>query len=121
MPVHSMPMPFPLLIESHQCPPPIPFCLQVGYWNEKYVHTATYSPLNETQLLNKTYIVTTILVSPATCRNAYMLRVSVCVCVCNNAPPQSCIWMIRSSFENEHPNKIAQSVLQSLSHLGLLN
>ncbi|KAL2094884.1 hypothetical protein ACEWY4_009603 [Coilia grayii] len=37
---------------------------KVGYWNEKYVNTATYSPLNETQLLNKTYIVTTILESP---------------------------------------------------------
>ncbi|XP_076131442.1 glutamate receptor 1b isoform X2 [Alosa pseudoharengus] len=37
---------------------------KVGYWNEKYVNTATYSPANETQLLNRTYVVTTILESP---------------------------------------------------------
>lgn len=44
-----------------------PLCLQVGYWNqhEKYVNTATYSNiLNETfGLQNRTYVVTTILVS----------------------------------------------------------
>ncbi|XP_063059877.1 glutamate receptor 1b isoform X2 [Engraulis encrasicolus] len=37
---------------------------KVGYWNEKYVHTATYYAANETTLLNKTFVVTTILESP---------------------------------------------------------
>lgn len=52
--------------KNSSCAVPL-FCLQVGYWNEneKYVSTATYAhTLNETfGMHNRTYIVTTILVS----------------------------------------------------------
>lgn len=53
----------------------VPFlCLQVGYWNEneKYVSTETFAHvLNETYgIHNRTYIVTTILVS-ASCQVHY--------------------------------------------------